>query len=676
MSADAQIDLSAGLEPAAPPQPSGGIDLSAGLQPAAQQAPQQPQGLLARAKSYLAHGEGAPLDGGMMENLATGAGKSLLQGFAGVSQLAHDGAEHIHKGLGEYGAPQATIDQLRGAAQTHGDNQAAGAVIESVAEFMMSDGVLQGASLAEKLKAIAPVIQRLEKSPMLLKIASTAARQGAVGTAQGAAKSGSVREGESEGLLAGSLGAIAEPVATGGGKVLDYGKQVLNELRPDTIRIAGVDVPRLASQRPVPHNAPDPTVQPDATPGNTPKYAKAQQLAARQVEQNLARDAGARSIDRTYGIRAQADPGKVRPVPEDIHSEFHVPDDATPRLGDGKAPLTRVTSDPAEAQQDLSTLNDRAELGTLPPELEDARQTLEDQVKMHHAQLSGPDHVFQLDPQEAMRGVRTFREAADRLSNLHQPGWQALDQATGGEYAELRRAEVQARRVIRSSGDLDAIDRANAKLHDIEGSMSDLLAKHSGELAPGLVQSLRGGYADEMVLRKVAAMTDRATNGVSLDDELRSGGSLRKDYKGLNESVVQKLVDKDPRVAQLLGPNGVLNIKQMGSLLKEPKLREDASKLSYLVSGHLTGHFIRGGAGALLGAGAAEASGKPLTEGVIGGAAAGLGSRMVLRRLMTNPEAGRLFRFAVENRVSPKVAVPLISGALTNSYPKQEEDKP
>ena len=650
-----------------------------------------------------------------------GVGKGALRSVSGVVQAVHSGLEQVHPGLGEKVAPQADIDEVNRATQTHNGNQEVGNALETLYEWFGGEKLLtQGVEAVPQLTKVMGAMKKYEEaSPavqrVILKAAQSAAKQGTIGAAQGVEKTGTLEGGKQEGEMSALLGAAAEPIAAGAGKLQQYGKSVLEALRPDTESIAGVDVPRMASQRPTPHNQPEPPVQADATPGNTPKYAKAQQVAARQVEQNIAQDAGARSVANTNRIRMQVEPLKAQPGAPDVDTEFHIPSeapqpagssgantvqpnatvtgqrpaltagrpqlgsgkpsvtiDATPQLGDGSAPLVHVSHDPAEAMQALSALDERAEDGALSPQMEDARKNLADQVRMHYAQLSGPNHFYQLDPQEAMRGVRTYREAADRLSYIHQPTWDALDQASNGEFSQLRRAEKQAIRTIRTSPDQGAIDQAQIKLKNVQASMDKVFTDNAGTVSRAEWTSAKQGYTDELLMRKVAAMTDRATNGVTLNDEAASGGSLRKDYKGLSAKTVQSLVDADPRVTQMLGADGVLNIKKMGTLLQEPKLREDASKLSYLIGGHMAGHWIRGGAGALIGGATAEAQGKPVVEGIAAGAAGGVASRMVLRRLMTNPEAGRLFRYAVENKVNPKVAVPLVAGTLAPALSGQQ----
>jgi hypothetical protein len=735
-------------------------------QPSASAAPAPAQGAWAYAKQGAAATMSAMLDP------VKGIGEDLAGDAAGLNTLAHKAGEAIHTGLGEYVAPQKDIDTFNKLATPANTSQSIYKGAAEVGEFMLGDEALKGLSMGDKLKAIAPVVQRLEKSPALLRIAqrsmATAARQGVVGAVQGTAHTGDVSQGLTEGTVAGVTGGVLEGVSAIGGRALDKGGKILADLRPDTTDVAGVKMQRLASQRPDPLTG-ERAANPDATPENTPKYRKSQQLDMRRVEQNLAQDAGGNSIAESNRIRAQVEPAKVQPMPDDMGDEFHVPGqpsdaqattppsgtqsqyanasrvvrpnvtieggplqitdgqptltsgsdvvpttrggvgmdqtpqlgegsptgqptltsgsdvvpttrggvgmDQTPQLGEGSPTGLRVTTDPGDAQQALSMLDEQADDGSLSPEMEQARQNLRGQVDMYHARLNSPGNVYVMDPQAAMSGVRTFGEAADRLNNIHKPVFNAIDAASGGEYAELRNAQKQATRVARTSGDMDQVDKANSRLHDIEQSMNQLFDMHGDVVSRHQVAAARQGYADEMVLRKTAAMVDNATNGISLADEAAKPGSFQKEYKGLTANAVQKLVQRDPRVGNMLGAEGVRNLKEMAGFQQAPKLREDGSKLSSMIGMHMAGHFIRGGAGALVGGEVSRASGGSFSEGALAGAAAGLGSRFVMRRLMTNPDAGRLFRYAVENRVNPKIAVPLLSGMISQPADTQQQDQ-
>ena len=50
--------------------------------------------------------------------------------------------------------------------------------------------------------------------------------------------------------------------------------------------------------------------------------------------------------------------------------------------------------------------------------------------------------------------------------------------------------------------------------------------------------------------------------------------------------------------------------------------------------------------------------------GVAGGAGVAEGARFVLRRMLTSPRVGQLMEYAVQNRVSPKIAAGLISAQI------------
>ncbi len=730
----APLDLSAGFEPAAPPPPSAPaapLDLSAGMMPAGAAQPPPQQGFGARLLDALGNGPALPngqhatsIDGGMASGLIQGVGKGALSTVAGVAQLAHDGLEHVHKGLGEYGASQASIDAARQLATPTGTAQGVGSGIEGIAEFMLGDGALKGLSMAEKLGKIAPVVQKLEKSPTLLRIAQTAVRQGAVATVQGTAKTGDLGAGSKEGLVAAVTGGAAEGLAAGAGKVA----QAFRSIAPTEVTIAGEQVPVLRSQIKEPNGAKPSRLQPDATPQNTPRYAQAQQEAAKKVTRNIAQDALRRSIERTNGTRMTIDPSKMLPAPEGAaRPYFDVPTgDAPEPVGDerllfdprkrqigtelvakpegtydptapgqavtkqprfqfytgvkpGAGPIDDVvagpgilrTNDPAAAEQALYHLNTMADEGTLPANMKDAHETLADQVRMHHLQQAGDSHFHVIDPEAAAKGVATFGEAADRLSHIHQPTWDALDQASDWQFGKLRRTEKAALQVIQNGTDTDAIDRAYSKLDDVRDQMDKLFDDHPGVVNEREWVAAKQGYADQMVLRKIHATFEGATNGISAAEEAADPQLLKREIKGLTTRKIETLLQREPRARAVLGDDGVLGAKRMASLLEEPKLAKDASKLSYLINGHIVGHGLRLSAGGLLGAGVQEARGKPIWEGLAAGALLGVGARGVTRAMMVNPAASRNFEYAVRNSVGHKVAVPLLAGMITDAARQQ-----
>jgi hypothetical protein len=139
---------------------------------------------------------------GLSTGIVRGAANTLsgvdqfVRKIPGMNKLPVSEAEHELQAIGEGGdTPE----------------EQAGKFMESAAEFLMGDEALKGMSYADKLKSVMPSLKALENSPRLTKVLSTVLRQGAVGTAQGTAKSGGdIGTGLTEGAVAGGAGAALE----------------------------------------------------------------------------------------------------------------------------------------------------------------------------------------------------------------------------------------------------------------------------------------------------------------------------------------------------------------------------------------------------------------------------------------------------------------------------------
>jgi len=149
---------------------------------------------------------GAPLSGGSDEikvdphsgsltNLVH-AGGAALEGLGeGIFGTLAGGAHIINKIAGQNPGEEPVIptsvtdklNQLAGGNDTqHGGIQQVGTVGESIAEFLMGDAALKGMGLADKIKAIAPAMKAIEKSPTLAKVVGGLAAGGRAGLVQGA----------------------------------------------------------------------------------------------------------------------------------------------------------------------------------------------------------------------------------------------------------------------------------------------------------------------------------------------------------------------------------------------------------------------------------------------------------------------------------------------------------
>lgn len=268
------IDLSAGLIPKSPPPPAngGGIDLSAGLMPAQPSLPspahdaqtadlaanpkgegtyqmKNPQGLVvgvpysnvhrALDQGHLFADKGSlqqyardhaadPLDEDRVNQWIDahpylsrpvqgliGAGTGLLKTATGLDRTPATRGE--------------TEVQLAAATPTHTAAEAGGEAAENLGEFFSGEELMgmlgkvgQGLGLADKMKAMTGLAQTIEKYPMvakLLKIGSSAAKQGTIAGGQTLAKTGDPGAALTTGLETAAAGPVLEGLGATGAAV-------------------------------------------------------------------------------------------------------------------------------------------------------------------------------------------------------------------------------------------------------------------------------------------------------------------------------------------------------------------------------------------------------------------------------------------------------------------------
>jgi hypothetical protein len=187
-----------------------------------------------------------------------------------------------------------------------------GYAVENIIEFMSGEEALKGLSLGEKLAKMAPMIKQLEKYPLVANMLNSAIRQGTVGTAQAAAHGEGAGDSAVTGLATGVMGGAAELIPGAQQGV----KNLLAKVRPGTVDIAGVTIPRLASQV----KDASPLAAKLATTANTPAYAAAQQTLGQQAVENTAQRATREALERVNAVRQTVppitDPARMLQAPD------------------------------------------------------------------------------------------------------------------------------------------------------------------------------------------------------------------------------------------------------------------------------------------------------------------------------------------------------------------------
>jgi hypothetical protein len=547
------MDLSAGLVPAQQPSPAP-LDLSAGLVPAQQPGAPTPSasdpGLWDRVKQ----GAKATMDAYL--DPIKGVGEDVAEDVGGVDSIVHNVGEKIHSGLGEALAPQASINKMQELATPSDGSQQLYKGVAGVAEFMLGDEALKGASMTDKLAKIAPMVQKLEKSPALLhiaeqtiakaqkassviaahpnaaNIAGTAFRQAVVGGGQAAIKGDDADEVGLEAGIGAAGGAVGEGLAG-----------VYNAVKPGVTEIAGVAMPKLASQA---RGVARKIIGADI--GEAPKIAAAQQAGSQQVIENVAQRATRKALEdinttrMPIGVvqnpaRALAAPGDMRPYTFDLQTGpagMDIPESdrmlyrgQTQQIGaqqwtqgsDGvyqPNPSMRVpyseeepgtyqgltgidpsdqpaeleqptvrgggvlqTDDPAIAQQHLTALNEASD-GSDDADLLGARDRLQQQLDFYHAAQNAGPKFAPIDTQRAASMVNSFKDASDQIQASAQPVYKKLDEVSGGEFQKWRNQQKAAANDIKRPGSVDAQNAASDRYSEATGHIDQIFKSFAG----------------------------------------------------------------------------------------------------------------------------------------------------------------------------------------------------
>jgi hypothetical protein len=446
--------------------------------------------------------------------------------------------------------------QLTAATPTKGVVQGAGEALENVGEFFTGDELLsflgkgaEGLGMAEKLKNMTGLAQTLEKYPMLakvLKIGSTAVKQGTIAGGQTYAKTGG-----NAGAAATAAGETA--LLSGGLSTLGAGGAAIKTAR------AGV---------------------PEAAAGSADYAAEAR--GAAEPHLNRVSDA----IENTRG--GVANPGT----------------DLVPH-------------------NNLASMGEKA------------------------AEAKAPA----LDVNKVLDQIHDFTGAADRLAEVNDAGYSALDKITGGKFRALN-AEVAAAQKASYKG----VEGADALYKNKLAEMDDLIDSTKGKVTPETVQALKSSWRQTYQLRDFGNIWDRNLNGVPGSSNV-SAEQRGINGKGLMRGLQQAVRNYGrPSIEESLGPGRLENLENIARMNQTNPQRAAFNKGIWEVARNLShGTLIGGAVGSAAGSyGAGATAGTAIAGGIEG-------YNAVMNALRANPKIAQNFMFALESGATAKRYGPFIA---------------
>jgi hypothetical protein len=487
--------------------------------------------------------------------------------------------------------------QLAAATPTKGPVQAAGEAGENVSEFFTGDELLsllgksaEGLGLAEKLKNMTGLAQTLQKYPMLakvLKIGSTAVKQGTIAGGQTYAKTGG-----DAGAAATAAGGTA--LASGALSTLGAGGAAIKTARAGT--------------------------------------AEADTAAAAAREQTATESAAA----------ANRATEEARAADSSAYSDV--------ARGAAKPHMEAINAARGNAQPMLA-------LG---------------------AKAVDIDHV--------LNTTHDFTGAADRLTEVNNEAYDALDKATDNRFRDLNKEVAKAQKAAWKGGN----DEKGAYIEKLN-EMEDLLNGHMGEAGMEELPAVKASWKQSYILRDIGNTLDRNLRGLPGASDV-SNAQRGINGKGLHNDLLRLVKDYTrPKLEQVLGPGRLDTLEQIAeknmtdkqrqvfnggvrTVAQELERMEQTAPNAKPPAQGMTGLGKRAGAAAIGGL-AAHAAGMTPYWGMAAGEAGYEATHAVLNAIKANPKIAQNFMFALESGATAKHFGPFIAEMIQKNQTEASRER-
>jgi hypothetical protein len=256
-----------------------------------------------------------------------------------------------------------------------------------------------------------------------------------------------------------------------------------------------------------------------------------------------------------------------------------------------------------------------------------------------------------LDVNKVLDQIHDFTGAADRLAEVNDAGYSALDKITGGKFRALN-AEVAAAQKASYKG----VEGADALYKNKLAEMDDLIESTKGKVTPETVQALKSSWRQTYQLRDFGNIWDRNLNGVP------GSSNVSAEQRGINGKGLMRGLQQAVRnygrssIEESLGPGRLENLENIARMNQTNPQRAAFNKSVWDVVRNLShGTLIGGAVGGAVGHYAEGAAAGTATAGGIEGYNA------VMNALKTNPKVAQNFLFALESGATAKRFGPFIA---------------
>jgi hypothetical protein len=622
-------------------------------------------------------------------------------------------------------AAAATADWLRKNTETHGWEKV-GDIGESVGALMAVpevDAELAGtkaATYGEKL--VAKILDNPKLARVVrvgLNAAKGGARSGAEMAAQTAVRTGGDPEATTTAGMEGA--AIGAPLAGAGAAVREV-RGALNELRGGTREVAGATLPTLANGKLNLPSLDDVAVDP-ASAGADQAIGN---IAKTGVRNSLARTLA----DRPAVREPITDPARMLPTPEGQKAGFRVAtteptETVTQPSQEGRTALEdwyqtpeMETARPGSVQfqppegggtvergggghliigddgQASSVARARYMLSTYDRIMEDPEafnqlgirqqdlilrnyDDLKEQLRRYDDFAASQPHFPAPDVADAVANSHDLGSAGQQLLDIHGAFWKKADELTGKEFSTLDSQRKALQASIRgTSATGDRLSKIN-DLMEVNDKLDQVFDKYRTEFSPAEWKTAKEGYQDGKALQELHNVMEAGFNGITKGEAAARPGLQRVFDPGQKfNQTLEKLYQKRGSVLErTIGREHMTDLKQLTQIFQTSERREASKTLLDYVGAAIRRHryAIGGVTGGGLAYGLPHGIGTGLEAAGLGGlgiAAAGTVSgtlHYITDQLATNPAFAKRFVYAATNKVSPRIAAPLLTSMLLNS---------
>jgi hypothetical protein len=292
----------------------------------------------------------------------------------------------------------------------------------------------------------------------------------------------------------------------------------------------------------------------------------------------------------------------------------------------------------------------------------------------------------------AVRNTDSLSDAAEQLKSAHSPFWQKADEASGGEFTNLREREKWLRNKLNSNSPVGNWDALQTELKENQQAQSDFFDKYKTTVSPQEWDTARKGYQDGIVLQNLDDLIQRNFN-ISRAAEARGiqQGVKRQrvfDPKASYSQQLENFYNDGPNrevLERTIGKQHMDDLLDLGLLFQNSERMDQAQNLTGNIVSGIRRHY-HGLRGVLAGGAAYEAAmhvglkaagvgGVPILTGTASGM-----RRYVTERLISDPAFLKTFTYAMKNNVPARTAGPLFAARLIagweNNKNRQQPQQP